>query len=116
MTAFDSARYAVVGASESLREDLKELGVHVIVVNTNQIQPENLFEPVRSIGKASEQTLNEKYLKGTLPEYALHILLDALLEPNPKPVYIFEKPSRFNCNSFSKHIFKSERYIGYQNI
>lgn len=115
MTAFDSARHAVVGASTSLREDLKDLGVHVIVVNTNHIQPETLFELIRTSGKANEQTLNEKLLKSTLPEYAVHILLDALLEPRPKPVYDFEKPSRFNC-SFSKKILNSERYVGYENI
>ncbi|KAF0764913.1 D-beta-hydroxybutyrate dehydrogenase, mitochondrial-like, partial [Aphis craccivora] len=116
MTAFDSARHAVVGASSSLREDLKDLGVHIIVINTNHIQPEHMFEPVRSSGKANEQTLNEMFMKTTLPEYAIHTLLDALLEPNPKPVYAFEKPSMFNCNNFSKKILKPERYVGYENI
>jgi len=116
MTAFDSARHAVVGASTSLREDLKNLGVHIIVINTNHILPEHMFEPVRSSGKANEQMLNEMFLKTPLPEYAIHTLLDALLESNPKPVYSFEKPSMFNCNSFSKKILKSEHYIGYENI
>lgn len=116
MTAFDSARHAVVGASSSLREDLKDLGVHIIVINTNHIQPEHMFEPVRSSGKANEQTLNEMFMKTTLPEYAIHTILDALLESNPKPVYAFEKPSMFNYNNFSKRILKSERYVGYENI
>lgn len=116
MTAFDSARHAVVGASTSLREDLKDLGVHIIIINTNHILPEHMFEPVRSSGRANEQTLNDIFLKTSLPEYAIHILLDALLESNPKPVYAFEKPSMFNCNSFSKKILKSERYVGYENI
>jgi len=116
MTAFDSARHAVVGASSSLREDLKDLGVHIIVINTNHIQPEHMFEPVRSSGKANEQTLNDIFMKTTLPEYAIHTILDALLEPNPKPVYAFEKPSMFNYNNFSKRILKSERYVGYENI
>lgn len=112
MTAFDSARHAVVGASESLREDIKDLGVHVIVVNTNQIQPENLFEPVRS---SCSSTLNEMLLRSALPEYAVHTMLDALLDPRPKPVYAFEKPSRFSCG-FSNKILKPERYVGYENI
>jgi len=115
MTAFDSARHAVVGASTSLREDLKNLGVHIIVINTNHILPEHMFEPVRSSGKTNDQTLNEMFLKTPLPDYAIHTLLDALLEPNPKPVYGFEKPSMFNL-SFSKKILKSERYVGYENI
>jgi len=102
----------VVGASESLRENVKDLGVHVIVVNTNLIQPENLFEPVRPTSAKAEQTLN---LKAPLPEYAVHTLLDALLEPRPKPVYAFEKPSRFSCG-LSKKIMKPERYVGYENI
>lgn len=114
MTAFDSARHAVVGASTSLREDLKDLGIHIIVINTDHIQPEDLFEPVRSHNKTNE--LNDKYLKTTLPEYAVHTLLDALLEPNPKPMYTFQKPSMFSCNGFSKKILKSECYVGYENI
>lgn len=120
MTAFDSARHAVAGASMSLREDLKDLDVHVIVVNTNHIQPENLFEPIRSPGNANEQNnktlLNEKYPKATLPEYAVHTIMDALLDPHPKPVYAFEKPSRFTCKSFSKKISSSDRNVGYEYI
>ncbi|VVC25369.1 NAD(P)-binding domain,Short-chain dehydrogenase/reductase SDR [Cinara cedri] len=119
MTAFDSARHAVAGASMSLREDLRDLDVHVIVVNTNHIQPENLFEPIRSSGNANEQNnnmLNEKYPRPSLPEYAVHTILDALLEPHPKPVYAFEKPSRFTCNSFSKKTLSSERNVGHQYI
>ncbi|XP_050423104.1 D-beta-hydroxybutyrate dehydrogenase, mitochondrial-like [Adelges cooleyi] len=115
MTAFDAARHAVVGASTSLQQDLKDLGVHVIVVNTNDILPENLFEPVRS---ANERTLNDTtvYLKQCLPDYAVHTMFDALLEPNPKTVYNFEKPSSFMCGGFSRRITKPESPAGYQNI
>lgn len=120
MTAFDSARHAVAGASMSLREDLKDLDVHVIVVNTNHIQPENLFEPIRSSnGNANEQNnnmLNDRYPKAILPEYAIHAILDALLDPHPKPVYAFEKPSRFTCNSFSKKMLNPGRNVAHEYI
>lgn len=109
MTAFDSARHAVVGASASLQADLKDLGVHVIVVNTGRIQPENLFEPVRASGKPDGRT-------AALPEHAVYTLFDALLEPRPKPVYALEKPSRFRGCGSSRKFLKSERYVGYENI
>lgn len=110
MTAFDSARHAVVGACASLQADLKDLGVHVIVVNTGRIQPENLFEPVRSSGKPDGRTAVDKPPPppGTaaLPEHAVHTLFDALLEPRPKPVYVLEKPSGFRgCGMSGKFFF-----------
>jgi len=118
MTAFDSARHAVVGASASLQEDLKDLGVHVIVVHTDSIRPEKLFEPVRSSGKPNErQTAAADGLpNGALPEYAVRTMFDALLVPNPKPVYAFEKPSRFNGYGLSGSLLKPERRFGYENI
>lgn len=109
MTAFDAARHAVVGASESLRDDVKELGVHVIVVNTGRVQPERLFEPVR--------TFSERHLRAALPEHAVRTLFDALLEPRPKPSYAFEEPSRYACRRFpGKALGPSERHGGYENI
>jgi len=110
MTAFDSARHAVVGASASLQADLKDLGVHVIVVNTGRIQPENLFEPVRS------SVANPTLRTAALPEHAVHTLFNALLEPRPKPVYALEKPSGFRGCGLSRKFLKSERHVGYENI
>lgn len=106
MTAFDAARYAVVGASTSMQRDLRELGVRTIVINTNDILPENLFEPVRSkwtMGETQKRMCNnDQLIKQCLPEYAVRTVFDALLEPDPKATYTFEKPSGFVGKSLFK--------------
>ncbi|XP_050538631.1 D-beta-hydroxybutyrate dehydrogenase, mitochondrial-like [Daktulosphaira vitifoliae] len=114
MTAFDAARYAVVGASKSLQQDLKELSVRIIIINTNHILPENLFEPVKSTRDANKTNFNDQQIKQILPDYAIHTIFDALLEPNPKTVYNLEKPSNFINNRFFKFkTLKSEKILNF---
>lgn len=100
--AYSATRHAVLGANSSLRNELGPLGIHVITLQPDCVPSEKLFARPRTMcnDTAEGETLpNDRYVKYNLsvvPNYAMHIIEEALLTHVPKSEYSLSTPSGFS--------------------
>tara|TARA_B100001750_G_C15372723_1_gene528177 strand:+ start:103 stop:936 length:834 start_codon:yes stop_codon:yes gene_type:complete len=98
-TAYISSKFALEGLSESLRFELGEFGVNVIIIEPGVIKT-NFFDSMKTAKKANEgETYRDITLKvitgvkmmaemGTPPKEVAHVIINSIKEEKPLPRYI----------------------------
>lgn len=100
--AYSATRHAVLGANTCLRNEIGPLGIHVITLQPDCVPSEKLFARPRVMSNDTgegEALPNDRYVKYNLsvvPNYAMHIIEEALLTQVPKSEYSLSVPSGFS--------------------
>jgi len=97
-TAYISSKFALEGLSESLRYELGQFGIKVIIIEPGVIKT-NFFDSMRMPKKSEEevyQEITEKVISGvkmmaemgTPPKEVANVIINALKDEKPVPRYI----------------------------
>ena len=98
-TAYVSSKFAVEGLSESLRYELGQFGVNVIIIEPGVIKT-NFFDSMKTAKKANEdgayKDITQKVITGvemmaemgTPPKEVAQVIINSIKEEKPLPRYI----------------------------
>ena len=98
-TAYISSKFALEGLSESIRFELGQFGVNVIIIEPGVIKT-NFFDSMKTAKKADESSaykeITEKVISGvkmmaemgTAPKEVANVIIKSLKEEKPLPRYV----------------------------
>ena len=96
-TAYISSKFALEGLSESLRFELGQFGINVIIIEPGVIKT-NFFESMKTAKKADDayKEITEKVISGvkmmaemgTPPKEVANVIIKSLKEEKPLPRYV----------------------------